>query len=117
MMDRPNAWTVPATAINVGWSLLFWYVFFVEISWNVLEIPMGLGGAVYPAIFLGPVILGSVAYQSLLALLRRRRAFTRRQVLFWSLGVPCVLIAFLLILLCPMDSHDSYLGHVWNRLT
>ena len=52
-----------ATAINFAWAILFWLVFFVGLSWHVLRVPMGLGGAVYPALFFIPVLFGATAYQ------------------------------------------------------
>jgi hypothetical protein len=116
LLERPYSWCVAAIAINVLWSVLFWIVFFVGISWHLLQVPMGLGGAVYPVFFLVPVILGSAAYQLILARLRRDRLARTRHVLLWSLWIPFALIAVGLVVFCPMDGPDSYLGYVWSEL-
>ena len=102
--------------MNVLWAVLFWLVFIVGISWHVLRVPMGLGGAVYPALFILPVLVGSALYQVLVALVRRNRVLSTRQVLVWSLWVPFVVIALCLVVWCPMDADQSYLGYLWSHL-
>jgi hypothetical protein len=97
------------------WALLFWAVFFVGIAWHVLQIPMGLGGAVYPAIYLFPVLLGSMVYQLIILLVRRGRSLSDRQLLFWSVYLPCCAIAVCLVVFCPMDADQSFLGYLWSH--
>lgn len=115
LMQQPYRWLMVATALNVLWALLFWAGFFVGIAWHLLEIPMGLGGAVYPAIFLGPVFVGSLVYQLILLMLRRNRVLSDRRMFFWSLVLPCLVISVALVVFCPMDADQSFLGYIWSR--
>lgn len=115
LMERPYLWFGAATALNVAWALLFWLVFFVGISWHLLRVPMGLGGAVYPTLFFVPVLVGATAYQCVILLLRKGRSFNKSEILLWSLWVPCAMIAVCLVAFCPMDTDQSYLGYIWSR--
>lgn len=116
LVRRIRPWIAVATAINTLWAIVFWLVVFVWISWRLFQVPMGLGGALYPVFFLLPVVLASAAWQSGLAFVRTRRPLGTRGVLVWSLVVPAALIAVALVCACPMDSEQSYLGWVWSHL-
>ena len=115
LMERPYWWLGAANLLNVSWAVLFWAVFFVGISEHVLRVPMGLGGAVYPALFIVPVFVGSMVYQLAILLLRRRRDFSKREFVLWSLCVPSLVISACLVVFCPMDTDQSYLGYLWSR--
>jgi hypothetical protein len=54
--QRPWLWAASATLIVYFWALLFWYLFFDLFAWEMLHIPMGLGGAIYPSLFSVPVL-------------------------------------------------------------
>lgn len=116
LIEQRYGWIATATAINVAWAIFFWLVFFVGMSWHMLQVPMGLGGAVYPALFIVPVLAGSAVYQLFVAVLRKGRVFSTRQVLVLSLWIPFIVIAVCLVIFCPMDTNQSYLGYFWSQL-
>lgn len=78
---------------------------------------MGLGGAVYFTTFSIPLIIGTGAYQIVLALIAHRipMKISRRLILaFW---IPFVVIAVVLIIFCPMDTNQSFVSYFWDIIT
>ena len=113
MIDRPIAWPAVVAGITLAWAILFWAIFFVGLSWNLLGIPMGLGGAIYPMIFGVPVFVGVFVYAGLATSLSG--SLTRKARLWLSLGVPVVAVPLILVLFCPMDSEDSFITSFLSR--
>ena len=90
-------------------SLAFWYAFFQIFAWETLHVPMGLGGAVYPALFSAPVIAGTLAYQIGLGAAATR--FDRPAIgasPLWRLLVPSLVIVVALVVWCPTDTGNSF---------
>jgi predicted ABC-type exoprotein transport system permease subunit len=92
----------------VLFSLLFHKVWFVWLSWEVLHIPMGLGGAIYYIFFIGPVLVGSLLYQAAAQVILFRAKAPLRYRFVISFLVPFAVIAGLLIMNCPMEGEQSY---------
>ena len=109
--------TKPAAGVfvTVVWSVVFWYLFFVLLSWHILKIPLGLGGAIYPVFFFVPVLVGSVVYQAVVAFIFRPEQ-ARRYFLLWRFFAPCVITSLLLAIFCPMDVQSSYLSYLWHLI-
>jgi hypothetical protein len=86
-------------------SLAFWYAFFQIYAWETLHVPMGLGGAVYPAFFSLPVIIGTLGYQlglGAVAVKLNRPAVGASPL--WRVITPSLLIVVALVLWCPTDT-------------
>ena len=112
--DRPFVWSVTVAGLTLVCSILFWAAVVVGIGWNLLRVPIGLGGALYPKLFAVPVLLGTLAYVLVIATLLRPRS--RRAFVWLSLGVPLIVAPALLVAFCPMDSDESFLLSVLGRL-
>lgn len=106
---RTVGWSLLGVIACVLFSLLFNRVWFTWLSWEVLRIPMGLGGAIYVIFFIGPVLVGSSLYQVLTQILLSRAKASLRYRLAFSFLIPFALIAILLIMNCPMDGDQSYI--------
>ena len=118
MMSNRKRWAFVASGACVAWGFVFWYLFLVVVCVDVWQIPLGLGGAVYPVFFAGPLIAGAVAYELVVARLLSTRQVGRGRSLWWTLGLPMLVTSVLLILACPTDSTEaSLVVHIWNRLT
>lgn len=109
---RPWLWALSATAIVYLWSLLFWYLFFVLLAWEALQIPMGLGGAVYPALFSVPVLVLTAMYEISIAWRGLNSRGSRKRHLLLTLGLPATAVTITLILFCPMDTQMGFLQYV-----
>jgi hypothetical protein len=110
-----------STAIIYGWSLLFWFLFLNLFSWGVLRIPMGLGGAIYPALFTVPVLLGTLAWEVGVAFALEAFPALRSRTRLLTTWLPAALVALALVVACPMDTAGSgeptsYLGYVFSKL-
>src|SRR6266853_1327424 len=115
MDQRPWLWALLVTLIVYVWAFVFWYLFFNLLSWEVLQIPMGLGGAIYPVFFSLPVVAFTGLYEVIIV---KRRLFSsriRQHYLPFTLGVPAILVPIALILFCPMDTQMSYLEYVLTQ--
>ena len=112
---KPRISVFLATLIVYVWALLFWYLFFVLLSWEVLQIPMGLGGAIYPVFFTLPVVVSTAFYEISIVQRRLVSPRIRQHYLLFTLGVPAAVVAVALILFCPMDTQMSYLGYVLTQ--
>ncbi|RQV98890.1 hypothetical protein EH220_02600 [bacterium] len=112
IFNHPIIWPLKATFLCFLWALLFWFLFINLFSWRVLHIPMGLGGTVYYVFFTAPVIVGSGLYQFVVNPIVRRRGASLAERILFTLLLPFVLIAILMIVFCPMDTNSSYLEYV-----
>jgi hypothetical protein len=113
--QRPWLWALLVTLILYVWAFVFWYLFFNLLSWEVLQIPMGLGGAIYPVFFSLPVVAFTGLYEVIIV---KRRLFSpriRQHYLLFTVGVPAILVPIALILFCPMDTQMSYLEYVLTQ--
>lgn len=108
MMTRSLIWAVLSITLCYGWALVFWRLFFIKLSWEIMSIPMGLGGALYPKIFTLPILIGTVFYQIVLFFIIRNTIVTNFKRLMFTLWIPFVVIAVLLIICCPMDINQSF---------
>jgi hypothetical protein len=110
--QRPWLWATSATLIVYVWALLFWYLFFILFAWEMLHIPMGLGGAIYPIFFSVPVLAFTAIYEIVVT---RRRPYSeriRKSYLLFTLWVPAAVVTLALIAFCPMDTQMSFLQYV-----
>ena len=105
-----------AAAFVIAWSLVFWFLFFVQLSWGLLKIPMGLAGAIYPVFFLIPVSIMSVIYQLVISRFFKARVSTRGRIMLWRFAVPCVITSLVLMVFCPMDGQGLYLSYLWQMI-
>jgi predicted ABC-type exoprotein transport system permease subunit len=101
-------WFFTGVIACVLFSLLFHKVWFVWLSWKILHIPMGLGGAIYAIFFIGPVLVGSTLYQAPTQIILFRAKASRRHRFVFSFLIPFAVIAGLLIMNCPMEGDQSY---------
>jgi hypothetical protein len=111
-LKRPVAWPFIATVYCMAWSIVFWAVFFMMLSWHVLRIPMGLGGADYPILFWPYVLVGALIYECGVGFFARSHSISASRQAALTLWVPFVIIAVALIVFCPMDTQSSYLEYV-----
>ena len=112
---RPWLWAASATLIVYVWALLFWYLFFILFAWEMLHIPMGLGGAIYPSLFSVPVLASTAIYE---IVVMRRRPYSeriRKSYLLFTLWVPAAVVTLALIAFCPMDTQMSFLQYSSRR--
>ena len=117
VLNKPIMRILLSTGLCLVWALLFWWVFLVQISWNILKIPMGLGGALYFLIFILPVAIGSLIYQLAANEIIKRNniELSRSKQYGIMLGIPFCIISILLIVYCPMDIDASYIEYVLGR--
>ncbi len=113
--QRPWGWALLATVIVYVWAVIFWYLFFNLLSWEVLQIPMGLGGALYPVFFTIPVLVATGIYEIVIVKKRRGSNRIQRHYLLITLWIPVAAVSLALILLCPMDTEMSYLEYLFTR--
>lgn len=128
-MSSSETQTPQSSALGtVGWSLLgiiacalfsllFHKVWFTWLSWEILHIPMGLGGAIYYIFFIGPVLVGAALYQVPAQILLSRAKASLRYRLVVSFLIPFAAIAMLLIVNCPMDHDLSYTKAFLNAIS
>ncbi len=96
------------------YTLIFWLLFFSQLSYGVFEIPMGLGGAMYPVFFSVPVILSALVYEvAIKNILSKNISNTKR--LTYAFIIPSLIASILLIIFCPMDSDSTYIGYVFDK--
>ncbi len=94
-------WPSIATLLCIGWSIIFWYVFILLFSWELLHIPIGLAGGLYFVFFIKPVAISSALYQIMFyAYLRKKEVLLKRRFLL-TLWIPFALISVFLIIYCP----------------
>jgi hypothetical protein len=110
--QRPWLWAASATLIVYAWALIFWYLFFVLLAWKVLQIPMGLGGAVYPVLFSIPVLVFTAIYEIIVTKRRLNSERIRKSYLLFTLLVPAAVVTVVLIVFCPMDTPMSFVRYV-----
>ena len=77
---------------------------------------MGLGGAIYPAFFLAPVAVLSLAYQILAIIIKKSILMSKWQLFVISLAIPFFLISATLVLFCPMDESTTFIGYFLSRI-
>ena len=99
----------------LAWAIGFWAVFFVYLSRNVFEVPMGLEGAIYPALFWPYVLVGALLWEMLAGAFLRSRCTSQAKKLFVTLWVPFLILSVLLVLFCPMDGPESYLSYILSH--
>jgi len=109
---RPWMWAASATFIIYVWTLVFWYLFFNLFAWEVLQVPMGQGGAVYPVLFTVPVIACTAFYEIFVAAARLNSERIRQRYLSFTLWIPLLVVTVALIVFCPMDTEMSFLMYV-----
>ena len=109
---RPWVWAASATFIIYVWTLVFWYLFFNLFAWEVLQVPMGHGGAVYPVLFTVPVIAATAVYEIVVAARRLHSERIRQRYLSFTLWIPLVVVTVALVVFCPMDTQTSFLTYV-----
>ena len=109
---RPWVWAASATFIIYIWTLVFWYLFFQLFAWEVLQVPMGQGGAIYPVFFTVPVIACTAVYEMVVAAKRFNSEGIRQRYLSYTLWIPLVVVTVALIVFCPMDTQMSFLTYV-----
>jgi hypothetical protein len=109
---RPWLWAASATFIVYLWTLVFWYLFFKLFAWEVLQIPMGQGGAVYPVLFSVPVLAFTAIYEIVVTTRRLNSERIRKSYLLFTLWIPVVVVTVALIVFCPMDTQMSFLEYV-----
>jgi len=103
------------TVLIYIYTLIFWYLFFVQLSHGVLEIPMGLGGAMYPIFFSVPVILGTFIYEAAIKNIISKDINNSKRITY-AFIVPSFIVSILLIVFCPMDSDSTYIGFIIKKL-
>ena len=110
------AWPLIATICCFTWSIIFWAVFFVGLSWDVLHIPMGLGGSIYPVFFWPYILVGALIYEFSIGLFVKPDSISTYRQLTLTLWLPFAFIAIVLIVFCPMDTQQSYLSYLFSLL-
>ena len=110
-------WSLLGIIACALFSLLFHKVWFTWLSWGILHIPMGLGGAIYYIFFIGPVLVGSSLYQVPTQILLVRAKAPLKYRLVFSFLIPFTVIAILLIANCPMDNNQSYAKAFLNAIS
>lgn len=118
LIDRPIMWPLTASILCLIWSLVFWFIFFDQISYGILRIPMGLGGALYYIFFAIPVIIGSFVYEIIVHQIFRYRGASLKKHTFHIIyfGIPFLLISILLIVFCPMDVESTYIEYFYHNI-
>ena len=109
-------WILGAPILCLTWAIMFWGVFFVFLSWEILKIPMGEGGAVYPGLFWSYVLGGAMAWELCVAAHCRARSCSRIWAFCISIMIPCILTSLALIMFCPMDVQQSYLSYLLSNI-
>jgi hypothetical protein len=115
LIYRPILWPIIATIICLLWSYLLWFFMFYLFSWEILKIPMGLGGAYYYILFTGPILFGSLIYEFLFNLFAQKFKFPINIIYILSLILPIFIISILLIIFCPMDVDESYFKYIFKH--
>ena len=110
--ERPFTWFAISIIGCIIWAVLFYLVAIVLVSYHLLHFPLGLGGAVYPAIFLRPVAWASLAYQSVILLVCLKVKMKKTTKILLTLAFPCLAIATALLAFCPMDTQTSLFGYI-----
>ena len=100
-------WLIGGVVFLVVYSVLFFKIWFVWLSWKKLHIPMGQAGAIYPVFFLGPVFVASLIYQALVqsCFVKLKSNLSTRFVL--SLVLPAIIVSIMLIVFCPIDDPNT----------
>lgn len=112
---KPLILVLASTAVVYVWSLVFWYLFFILLSVEVLRIPIGLGGALYPLFFSIPVLAITFCYEVIaLTVIKNPSKLLQRQRLV-TLWLPVAVVSIGLVLFCPMDEQTSYLEYVVTK--
>ena len=76
---------------------------------------MGLGGALYPIFFSFPVILGTFIYEIAIKNILGEDVTNAKKITY-SFIIPLLIVTILLIVFCPMDSDNTYIGYVLEKL-
>lgn len=102
--------------IIAAYSVAFWQVVVVWIGWESLKIGTGLGGAVYPMLFMPPLLVSLLVYYAVCYAWFSRKGLTRGRFYAITLGVPLVVTSVLLVAFCPMDGPGSFAVELFARL-
>lgn len=116
IIEKITEKTALSTLLCYLFSILFWYVWLVKVSYDVLDIGLGLGGALYPVFFSLPVVLGCLVYQFILRKNRDMTAWGLKKKFMWTCLVPMIFVAFGMMVFCPTDTPHSYLVSLWTAL-
>lgn len=116
IISKTGEWVVISTFLCFLYSLLFWYLWIIKLSSEILGMGLGLGGAIY-FVFFGPVVLfSSLIYQYIAGLFLDRRDLSNSIRLLITLWIPFLVISILMLVFCPTDGRESYLDALFNRL-
>ena len=105
-----------ATIVITAYAIAFWYVVFVLVGWETLRIGMGLGGAIYPVIFMPPLLVSLLVYYAGCYVWFSIKTPTRRRSFIITLGVPILATSILLVAYCPMDGPASFASELFAHL-
>jgi hypothetical protein len=88
------------------------YLVISRYSWNVLRIPIGMGGLMYPLFFSIFAFFLTIIYEIALPFMLPAAAHS----LSWRIGVPTIALIILMFVTCPMDAEGRYLAVLYRRL-
>ena len=108
IIKRTIIWPFIATILCLVFSVVFWFVWIFMLSGEYLEIPMGLGGQIYPVLFAKPVLFSALFYEFLIGPVLEYQEVSMKTRVKLTVWVPFTIIAVLLIIFCPMDDNRPY---------
>jgi len=115
-LQSPTNWWAKASGLCYLWAWVFWYLFFVQFSYGILGIGIGLGGALYPLFYTLPVLVATLAYQLLFRNIVNYSGWRVWKKLLWTVWIPFLALAAALVLFAPIDSQQSYLQVLWTKI-
>ncbi len=95
-------WQSLASFLILVTGIIFWRLFLVGYIYERLHIGIGLGGAVYPALFALPVLGGAAVWQCLIR--SRIKAISGMEIIFMTAVIPSIITICCLFIFCPTDS-------------
>jgi len=95
-------WQVLACFLILLMASLFWKIFLVGYVYERWNIAIGLGGAVYPALFAVPVLGGAAAWQCMIR--KRLKTATTMKTMILTVGLPSIITIGCLFIFCPTDA-------------
>jgi membrane protease YdiL (CAAX protease family) len=98
-------WSFCSCILIIIIAVIFWEIFLVQYIYEHLKLPLGLGGAVYPALFAVPVLAGAAVWQIFINNKLKNESNLKRIIL--TVVVPSAIAMLLLFIFCPTDTESS----------
>lgn len=102
--------SIAFASINLLIQCSLWLFIIIGIGWEQCGIGMGLGGAVYPALFAIPLVVLSILLSFSVLCLHDLSRVKKRYVHLSFIAVSSLFI----LLACPMDSQHSFLVELFR---